>query len=362
MVERMKANGLPTAKTWTTALRGLGMILAALALPAPAMGETAPAAPPAHAHRPAPFMRIARPDTNTIELQIASRPFQPPQASQPVIWLMAVSHIGESNYFASLQSALNQQELVLFEGVGGEAMKKKSRQSKKTSSPEASEEAPQSSSLQSTMAESLGLAFQLEAIDYDRPHFQNSDMSLSRLQAVLMKSIEDSASEGTDSGGANVEFLALMQAMDGSSWMGTILHMGVRLLGSSPKLQAMTRLLMIEILGQLEGDMSRMQGLPSSMQELIQVLIRERNKLVLQDLTRILQRPHPPQSIAVFYGAAHMDDMEQRLVSELKYRPGQDVWRSAISVDSAKSGLTSAEIETIRALVKWQMEALKVED
>jgi len=342
------------------------MILAVLSFLGAAAPCLASDSAPATEHQPAPCMRITRPHTNRIELQIASRPFHAPKPGQPVIWLMAVSHIGESNYYASVQADLNRQDLVLFEGVGGgEAMKRQSRLAKQAAAgnaTEPSDQEPQTASLQSAMAESLGLAFQLEAIDYDHPHFQNSDMSIAQLQAVMMKTIAETADDTAESSGAGVEFLALMQAMDGSSWMGAILQMGVRLLGSSPKLQALTRLMMIEVLGQLEGDMAGMKGLPPNMQELIRVLIQERNKVVMQDLQRTLKAPQLPASIAVFYGAAHMDDLEKRLVTELNYQPGPDIWRSAIAVDIAQAGLSAGEIETVRSLVRWQMQMLKLED
>src|SRR5688572_31483966 len=48
------------------------------------------------------YMRVARPDSNTVALQIAVRRFAPQKARGPTVWLSGASHIGESNYFASL--------------------------------------------------------------------------------------------------------------------------------------------------------------------------------------------------------------------------------------------------------------------
>ena len=56
-----------------------------------------------------------------------------------------------------------------------------------------------------------------------------------------------------------------------------------------------------------------------------------------------------------------MDDLERRLASELNYFPVQDTWLSAITVRLSQSGLAAAEIQMIRGLVKWQMDALKQE-
>lgn len=307
-----------------------------------------------------PYMRVARPDTNTVELQIVLRQFLPQDAKDPAIWLVAVSHIGESNYFSQLQSFLNQQGLVLFEGVGyAEGRRKSKAQPSATDDTSAQDAEPGgTSSLQSTLATSLGLAFQLDAIDYEQKNFKNSDMSMTQIQELMVKQMEKEGAGERESG--NPEFLALMAAMEGSSWLGAFLHVGVRLLGSSPKLQAMTRLMLIEVLGGIQGDMSEMKGLPPEIQDLMRVLIQERNGVVLRDVKKALARRSKPfESIAVFYGAAHMDNMERRLVQDLDYRFGKDVWMTAITVQPGRAGLNDTEIKTIRGLVQWQMEALQ---
>jgi hypothetical protein len=330
----------------------------------PASAPAAESSPTASTRAPEDYMRVARPDTNTIQLQIALRQFKPAQGSGPALWLAAVSHIGETNYYDHLQTFLNAQPLVLFEGVGYDEAKGQFGKRRDRARPGATEEeetpaASETSSLQSTLAQSLGLAFQLDAIDYDRPNFRNSDMSISQLQTFLTKRLQDQDDDDKDSGGgANAEFLALLQAMDGSSWLGAVMHMGVKLLGSSPKLQAMSRLMMIEVLGELKGDLSQVQGLPPSMQKLIRVLIQTRNDVVIRDLKAALSRKKPPASIAVFYGAAHMNDMEKRLLKELDYQRAGEKWMPAITVRPAKAGLTASEIEMIRGLIRWQMKAL----
>lgn len=311
--------------------------------------------------QPKPYTRIAHPDTNTTELQIALRRFQSRHETGPDIWLAAVSHVGETNYYRTLQAFLERQALVLFEGVGGpQELKEASRRRQQALAQGAEAEPEASSSLQSTLANSLGLGFQLDSINYDFPHYQNSDLSLEQIQALLIREIQAASADG-DGTGSNPTFLALMGAMDGSSWLGAILHVGAKMLGSSPKLKAMTRLMFIEILGQLEGDLTQIQGLPPDMKEVLQVLIRERNKVVVRDLKSALRKSNPPSSIAVLYGAGHMDDLQKRLASELDYHPVEDQWLSAISVQPARAGLTAAEIEMIRGLIKWQMESLQKE-
>lgn len=292
---------------------------------------------------PRSYMRVTRPDQDTISLQIAWRRFTPTKGRGPNVWLAGASHVGESNYFAHLQRLLDAQSLVLFEGVGGKAKKMRFNPD-------------EDASIQHTMAIALGLEFQLTAIDYDRPHYTNSDLTISQLQALL--AADHRAGAGNNDAKASQEFQQLLQVMDGSSMLGTLVHMGLKFIGSNPKLQAMTKVLLVEVLGRLEGDMAQMKGVPPEIQRLLVVIIQERNKVVLDDLKAQLKSPRPPTSIAVFYGAGHMADLEKRLRRELGYRPREEKWLTAISVNTRQAGLSATELETMRSLVQWQLDAL----
>jgi hypothetical protein len=133
----------------------------------------------------------------------------------------------------------------------------------------------------------------------------------------------------------------------------------MKLIGSSPKLQAMMKLAMIEMLGRFKGDMSQFQGLPPEFQRLIEILIRARNDVVVKDLQAELKRRSPAKSIAIFYGAAHMEDFERRLTQDLNYRPARDEWFPAFSVDLQKAQVTDSELNFVQSLVDWQMKMLE---
>jgi hypothetical protein len=80
---------------------------------------------------------------------------------------------------------------------------------------------------------------------------------------------------------------------------------------------------------------------------------------VLKDLKTALKQAPPPRSISIFYGAAHMADMEKRLRDELGYRRAEEAWFTAITVQPAKAGVTETELGFVRALIKAQMEELQ---
>ena len=306
--------------------------------------------------QPEPYLRITRSNSNVVQLQVAVRKFVPARRSGPAIWLTGASHIGDSNYFAALQKHLDEQALVLFEGISDFHHKGESaRPAAIDSEPHGAGEtnaAAEESSLQLSLARSLGLDFQLQAIDYRRPHFRNSDLSMQQLQRLMA----DSQSGG---GKTSEQFQRLMQIMDESTFLGGLAKVVVSVLGSSPKLQAITRLALIETIGQIKGDISQMKGLPPEMTGLLKVLIQSRNQAVVDDLKAELKGKNRPRTISVLYGAGHMDDLEQRLRAQLKYRPVEQFWLTAFSVDLGKAGVTEAEVAMIRSLVKWQMEQLQ---
>jgi hypothetical protein len=312
-----------------------------------------PKQPPAP---PAPYTRVTRPDTNTIALEIALREFVPASGRGPTVWLSGVSHIGETNYYSNLQRHLDQKTIVLFEGVG--ARNKKLRF-----------DPAEESSIQHTLATSLGLVFQLSAIDYDRAHFQNSDLTIPELQRLLAgeasskekpESGKGGEGEGRGSQGEeSQQFQTLMGVMDGSSALGMIVHLGIKFIGSTPKLQAMMKLAMIETLGRFQGDLSEAKGIPPEMQRLMRVIIRNRNDVVLRDLRQQMGHTHKGQSISIFYGAGHMTDLENRLVNDLRYRRRGELWLTALAVNTRSAGLSQQELRMVQSLVQWQLDALQ---
>jgi hypothetical protein len=321
---------------------------------------------------PQPYTRILRPDTNTVQLQIALRKFLPAGRRGPVVWLAGTSHIGDPDYYHALQKHLDAQTLVLFEGVNAGSHKRHVRNSAEPPatqfpskpSPDRSNPGEQPG-IQLTMAESLGLVFQLDAIDYDRTNFLNSDLSIQEIQRLMGGDAEGPpVSSGkpvasAEPGAANPSFQNLMQAMDGSSFLGSIMRMGMHFIGSSAKLQSITKLAFIEVLGQLKGDLTAMHGLPPDVQQLIKVLIEARNQTVIEDLKTESKLIPRSGSIAIFYGTGHMDDMEKRLTRDLNYRSAGEIWLTAFSVDLHQTGLSASELEMVRNLIKWQMDQLQ---
>jgi hypothetical protein len=312
-----------------------------------------------------PYMRVTNGATGAVELQVAVRKLVPTNGTGPVIWLSGASHIGETNYYAQLQKHLDTQALVLFEGIHAgktsatnAAPEKTAPAAAKAPTAEPAAKSGERTSLQKDLAESLGLVFQLEAINYRGTNFRNSDLSVHELKELMDKDDEPAAPDSPKERRKNEAFDHLIKAMEGNSLFGTLLKAGFKLVGGNPKLQATVKLALIEALGGIRGDLSRMKSLPEDVQRLMEVLIQSRNDAVLKDLRAELKRTAPPASISVFYGAGHMDDLERRIRREFGYRADSDLWLPAFTVDYTKAGISLLEATLLRTMVRQQMQEL----
>lgn len=391
---------------------------------------------------PASYLRVARPSTNSVQLEIALRRFVPTKGNGPEVWLSGVAHIGSPEYYKALQKHLDQRDLVLYEGVGSPLFMEDCADSdearvahtqaamaylvlsaekhkdtagefprsladlaegiKRHSSREVlwmkharrdawgrefacrvdegafrvtslggdgekggaagaadlvlesrGEGGAQDEGLrdiQTTLADVLGLDFQLNALDYDRDHFTNSDMSMSDLEKTM-------GSGGEADADADVN--EVMGILNGDASMGAMVKGALGILTANPKMRALAKVMLIETMGGLKGDLSQIRSLGPSMAKLMKVLIEDRNRIVMNDLKAVLARPKRPSSVSLFYGAGHMDNMERALVGELGYKAADEVWLPAFSVNYAEVGLTHGDLAMIRALSELQKQLLQ---
>jgi hypothetical protein len=303
---------------------------------------------------PEPYMRVHEQGSNLVELQIAVRKFAPARRSEPAVLLAAVSHIGEPDYYAALQKQLDPQTLVLFEGVGHAAEPGETNRGQPPPPPAEVSHRKDLSSLQTTMASSLGLVFQLEAIDYDRTNFRSSDLSIPQIRNLVA---QQSVAPGQVS--AAQSFESLLQTMQGGSLFDAVLKLGLRYLTVNPRLQALAKIALIDALAQIQGDLAQLQGMPPDIKQLFEVLLQRRNQKVLADLKTEIKTRKPPCSVAVFYGAGHMSDLENQLRTQLGYRPVDQVWLTAFSVDLAKAGVSENERKFMSGMIKRQLEVIQ---
>ena len=203
--------------------------------------------------------------------------------------------------------------------------------------------ADEQDNIQAELAKALGLAFQLDGIDYDRPNFRCSDMSMDQLRRAMKAEGLDMAPFEGSLGGASlpgkiaVFFLRLMRMLD-------IFFDGMIADGM--------KVMLIEL---FSDNAFMEQSFRQFGEGFERVLIEQRNQIVIDDLRVILERERDIRSVAIFYGAAHMPDMAERLADQLGYRPHAEEWFTAFEVDLDKSAMTASQLRSLRRMIRQQM-------
>jgi hypothetical protein len=80
---------------------------------------------------------------------------------------------------------------------------------------------------------------------------------------------------------------------------------------------------------------------------------------VVDDVRRAVREKPRPRSIAIFYGAGHMTDLEQRLREALGYRPSEERWLTAFASDPRRAGLSAWELKLMRSWLRSRLEELQ---
>jgi hypothetical protein len=192
--------------------------------------------------------------------------------------------------------------------------------------------------LQQRMARALGLTFQLDAIDYARPNWRNSDMSMDQIRQAV---------------GDDAQALALFSMLDGGSFPARMASMVLGMIEGNPRLAAGMKLMLLVTLENADAALSQTGP---EMGRLMRVILEDRNGVVMRDLARVLEREAGVSSVAVFYGAGHMQGLESRLTSELGYEPVTTRWVDAIRVDLRDSGMTPEQGRVMQEAFRRMME------
>ncbi len=319
--------------------------------------------------QPAPqqFMRYARPAVGKAGgLDIAVTTYKKPDGG-PTIALFGVVHVADAPYFRVVQAELDAYETVLYEGV------KPEHQSDADWQASFKEGGGESSALQQQIASWFGLQFQLHAIDYTRANFVHADMSLEEFlekggaslipgmskpaahassakrekpepdeidpnefdpdevapDEVAPDEVEVAEAEAEAERAALEAFEAQQRAGALSktvrSTLAAVKSFGDTALGKPGPLRSLARRMFAETLGTTNiGHVLEMQP---GFGDLILI---QRNEVVMERLKETLATTKG--SIAIFYGAAHMDDLEERLVKELGYERSKAQWLRAWAI------------------------------
>ncbi len=221
--------------------------------------------------------------------------------------LVAAVHVGGRSYYETLDRLFKEYDAVLYELVAPE----NARVPRPGRKP-----AGAIGSAQQGLTKLLGLEFQLEAIDYAAPNFVHADLSPKEFDAAMAKRGESWWSM----------FMKLMQESMArantrkapASDVGVGDLFGV-LFGADREVRL--RRIMAEQFTDMDVLTAAFGGEDGS------TLITDRNAAAIDVLRDQIARGH--KRIAIFYGAAHMDDFDRRLQEDFGLQPGETIWLEA---------------------------------
>jgi hypothetical protein len=222
--------------------------------------------------------------------------------------LVAAVHVGGAAYYETLDRLFADYDAVLYELVAPP----NARVPKPGRKP-----AGAIGSAQQSLKSALGLEFQLESIDYAAENFVHADLSPKEFDAAMAKRGESWWSMFTR---LMRESMARAERGDGGGDVSFGELFGI-LFGSGPERQLRLRRMMADQFTDMDVLTAAFGGEEGS------TLITDRNAAALDVLRDEIAKGR--RRIAIFYGAAHMDDFDVRLRDDFGLQPGEPVWLEA---------------------------------
>jgi hypothetical protein len=230
------------------------------------------------------FIRFVEERTGDARLESADATYK--NRNNVVVHLIAAVHIADPEYFRGLDESFNHYDALLYEMV-----KPKDMDAPTQGAPARG----MIGMFQRFLTNTLKLQFQLDAINYKRPNFVHADLDWETFQAM-----QDERGES---------MLSLMlNSMLYSMGKSDAPQIGLPdLLGAlgSPDRDRQLRLLLARQFKDIDEQITAMQGKDGT------VLVTERNKAAMKVLDQTIMKGR--KNIGIFYGGAHLRDMEQRL-------------------------------------------------
>jgi hypothetical protein len=107
-------------------------------------------------------------------------------------------------------------------------------------------------------------------------------------------------------------------------------------------MQASLRVMLAQTLGSSDAVSNAGMG-----EKLMKVILDDRNAVVLKDLEELVAQKPELGTIAIFYGAAHLPQMQRELVTQRGYRVEKDEWLRAMGADLKSAGLSRAQADAM---------------
>ena len=215
------------------------------------------------------------------------------------VTLFGAIHIADQNYYKTLNEQFKQCDVLLFEMVGGEALQ--GRQPEEAAADKVADPTFKVlATLYDAYSRSLDLSSQTKEIDYTAKNFVHADLSLAEYQRLT-----------EEKGGSLIGLALALQAE-----------------GEQPNMAKMLNALLTRNSNGMKRSLVGMMASSGKGSALLgeTVIIGDRNRVAFEVLDAQLRKGH--EHIGVFYGAAHLPDMDQRL-AEMGFQKTGGTWNTA---------------------------------
>jgi hypothetical protein len=268
--------------------------------------------PPAAVAHAVEFLRLSRDDADepeSLDTSIVTYMEAARAGRKPVtVDLVAAVHLGGAKYYETLDRLFTDYDAVLYELVA--PPNERPRPGRKPTGA--------IGSAQQGLTKLLGLEFQLERIDYTAANFVHADLSPQEFQRAMKKRGESWWSMFTKLMKESMARAERGEATAPELGVGDLFGL---LFGGGADRQVRLRRMMAEQFTDMDVLTSAFGGEEGS------TLITDRNAAALEVLEKRIAAGD--RRIAIFYGAAHMDDFDRRLREDFSLQPGETVWLEA---------------------------------
>lgn len=277
-----------------------------------------------HAKDSAHFMRVrkdAKGRDVALETSITRYELVNDKGVRITVDLIGAVHIGEQAYFEKLNKEFVKYESMLYELVAPEGTvipKGGGARGGVPTNPIAM--------MQVGMKEALGLAFQLEHIDYTKKNFKHADMTPEEFSESMANNDESISKYMVRAIGQS---MAMQAAGKGDASMDMLFAM------FSKNKELRLRRSFAKQMQNMEAGMVVFKGKDGS------TIIDHRNAKCMKILEEEIAAGK--RNIAIFYGAGHLPDMQRRLTSDFKMKRGGQKWIEAWSLTNRGKAKKSSE-------------------
>ncbi len=266
------------------------------------------------AEEPTNFIRFVEEEASD-SLQTAVVGYESPQKAR--VDLVGAIHIADKAYFDALNVRFKSYDAVLYELVGPSFEER--------SKPEVKKEGQNLQwvgQMQTMMRDTLKLRGQLESIDYTAKNFVHADMDLSQFTQTQTQKQESFLSLYFKAAQAQKEVNEKRGVNSDAAGLVMLLKI-LTMKDSSLELKRM-------IAQEFDSVEDIMAGMETSGGT---VLVGERNRVALEVMDKEIAAGK--KRIAIFYGAAHLGDMEERLIKK-GFKRTKVEWLKAWDLPNAK--------------------------